>query len=75
MKKHYVDYVWLIGFYGLSNDFNRYCNKHRGISLRRCARYFLLKSGKYSEIKHYRQFGMPSLDDVIKIAKTPWLGN
>ena len=79
-KKKYVDYVSLVCFYGLQKDFQVYCRKHRGISIRRNARNFLLKSGKYNDLKYFREKGFDlnwqfDLDQMIKIAKTPWLEN
>lgn len=71
MKKQYVDYLALIGFYGLSREFNFYCRKHRNISVRRNARNFLLKSGKYNDLKVFRKIGFDGVNDLVKIAKEP----
>lgn len=73
LEKKYVDYVSLIGFYGFSNEFNYYCRKHKGVSLRRNARNFLLRKGKYNELQEFRRVGFEGLSDMIKIAKEPWL--
>ena len=70
MRK-YVDYVTLIGIYGLSRDFNMYCKKHRNLSIRRNARNFLLKSGKYKDLQEFRRVGFDGLSDLVKIAKEP----
>ena len=70
-KKKYVDYLALIGVYGLSRDFNLYCMKHRNISIRRNARNFLLKCGKYNDLKEFRRVGFDGINDLVKIAKEP----
>lgn len=69
MNKKYVDYVSLVGFYGWSKEFNFYCRKHKGISLRRNARNFLLKKGKYNDLIEFRRVGFDGASDLIKIAK------
>lgn len=72
-KKKYVDYVSLVGFYGFSKEFNYYCKKHKGVSLRRNARNFLLRKGKFNELQEFRRVGFEGLSDIVKIAKEPWL--
>lgn len=72
-EKKYVDYVSLVGLYCSSKDFNLYCKKHRGVSLRRNARNFLLKNGFYDMLKNYRKTGFNGFSDIVKIAKEPWL--
>lgn len=73
-KKKYVNYVALIGLYGLDRDFDRYCKNHKSLSLRRNARNYLLKSGHYNDLKAWREVGFSgSIDDLVEIAKTRWI--
>ena len=73
MKKR-VDYVSLIWLHRLNDDFERYCRKHRGISLRRNARNFLLKKGFYHELNEYRQRGFEfDIENLYHVAHTEWL--
>lgn len=74
MKRKKYDYHLIIWWNNLEAEFSKYSKLHRNISFNRQARAFLLSKGidykhdYFTVVDHKAR-----LEELIRIAKTPWL--